>query len=114
MASRRATQLDKDRSLCRRISPRRFATLSGILILLEDATKICGEAGADSQSPLVSAIRVLHDKTRRQLRNVLVSYGVTVMVAALLLGAVVCLALGVIPRDDSPVITEPKEVTLWI
>ena len=109
IASRRATQLDKERSLCRRNSPHRFATLSGILFLLEEASKICGEAGADSQSPLVSAILVLHDKTRRQLRNVLVAYGVIVAAASLLLGAVICLTLGVIPRDDSPVITEPNE-----
>lgn len=92
-----------------KLSPRRCAALSGILSLLTDADKKYRAAGTDPRSPLPAAIRDLHTKTSGQLRSVLAMYGLFVATAALLLGAVGCLVLGVIPRDDSPVITEPKE-----
>jgi hypothetical protein len=107
VAGQRAAELDKERSLWRKLSPRRFATLCRILSLLKDATRICGEAGTDPRSPLASAIRNLYDKTSRQLRNVLAAYGV-ILAVALTLAIIAGRESSVMSLHDSPVIVDPK------
>jgi hypothetical protein len=107
IASRRAAEWEKERSLCRRLSLRRFAALAGVLNLLEEASNICREVGTDARSPLATAIRDLHVKTRRQLRNVLAMYGVIIM-ATLVLGVIVDRESYMMSLHDSPIITEPK------
>jgi len=90
------------------LSRRRFAMLSGILILLEDAATKCSAAGADPQSPLATAIRDLRAKTKRQYRNLLVTYGM-IAAAILVVGAIAGWRLWAMPNGDSTLlITNPR------
>ena len=90
------------------LSRRRFATLSGILILLEDAATKCSSAGADPQSPLPTEIRELKAKTKRQYRNLLITYGM-IAAAVLVVGAIASWKLWPVPSGDSTLlITNPR------
>lgn len=87
------------------LSRRRFATLSGILILLEDAATKCNAAGADPQSPLATAIRDLRAKTKRQHRNLLLTYGM-IAAAVLVAGVMASWKLWPMPSGDSSLVTD--------
>ncbi len=107
IASQRAADMVAERSLWQRLSRGRSAVLSGNLSLLAEAAKICHEAGVDPQSPLLSAIRDLQKRTRRQLRGLQAAHGAFV-VAALLLGAIALWELGVLAGGHSPTLTGPQ------
>jgi len=107
LATRHSTRLDQERAPWQTLALRRFAVLCGIHSLLRDAARICDDAGADPQSPLAAAIRRLHDRTRRQLRNLLITYS---LIAALVLALAVILGreLFIMSIGDSPIIMEPR------
>jgi hypothetical protein len=107
VAQQRSAELERARLPWQKLSPRRSATLYGILSLLEDAAEKCRALGSDPQTALAAAIRDLGAKTRAQRRNLLAAYGI-IAVAALVAGAIVCWNVGAMSRGDSPNITDPK------
>ncbi len=102
IAEQRTAEMAEKHSPWQYISPRRMVGLSGNLSILANASKLCGEAGADPQSPLVSAIRTLHDRTQRQRRNLLAAYAV-IATALVVLGVIFIWATG-----KAPFITYPE------
>lgn len=102
IADQRTAEPPGKRSPWQQISPRRLTMLSGNLNLLAKASKLCDEAGADPQSPLVSAIRTRHNETKHQLRNLMAVYGVLVIAILALGGTALWSTTG------APVITDPK------
>lgn len=102
IAEQRTAELAGKRSPWQQISPRRLAGLSENLTLLAKASKLCDEAGAAPLSPLVSAIRILHNRTQRQRRNLLAAYGV-IAATLVVMGVIFIWSTG-----NSPHITYPE------
>lgn len=107
IASRRSSDLDQQRPAWRMLSPRRFATLCGVESLLKHASTIYGAAGADPQSPLITAIRALQDKTGRRLRSILAAYSV-LAAAVLMLSAIIGWLFCLSSTNSPAIITNPK------
>jgi len=110
LANRQSTLLDQERAPWQTLAPRRFAVLCGIYSLLRNAAMICDDAGADPQSPLAAAIGRLHDRARRRLRNLMITYG---LIAALVLalGVILGWELYIMSISSSPIIMEPRAGT---
>ena len=107
LAARQSTRLDQERAPWQTLAPRRFAAICGVHSLLRDAGRICDDAGADPQSPLAAAIRRLHDRTRRRLRILLITYSL-IAALALALGVILGRELYIMSIGDSPIIVEPR------
>lgn len=107
IASQRAAEMAAERSPWQRLSGRRFLALAGNLSLLAEAARIGRAAGGDPQSPLLSAIRDLQQRTRGQLRGMQAAYG-ALIVAALMLGAGALWELGILARGHAPTLTSPQ------
>ena len=110
LADRQSTRLDQERAPWQTLAPRRLTVLCGIRSLLRDAARICDDAGTDPQSPLIAAIRELHDRTRRRLRNLLITYSL-IVAAAVALAVILGWELHIMSIDGSPIISEPRAGT---